>query len=296
MPLPRTERSCLMSRLSLVLAALVVVSGCKSSGPSGNASDPFFGRTRVAPPATGTVAGPSGSVPYFATQPSQQNPLRSPGGSPGTAPPWTPPAAQLQPSPLPQPSLSPQLTPSPQPTPSLQPAPSLQPTQSPSWLPPQPGPAPASAQGASPGGQPGLMGGVSQTTLTGDRIVIPVSATAAAATPGTSPPPPATSPPPPATQSLGTPNPVATAAIPPSVVNGPQPVGSVYGPTPAGTLATRERIERTLPPRALGSANYLRNAPGPLDPAPQPSRPPQPNQTRAPVNLTDLPESPPNAS
>jgi hypothetical protein len=281
-----------MSRLALVLAALLVVSGCKSSGPSGSASDPFlFGRTRVTPPATGTVAGPPGGVPYYGSQPSQPNPLRLPGGSAGTAPPWTPPATQPT-----QPTLSPLPAPSPLPTLSPQTSPS------PTWLPPQSSPAPATFPGASSGTQSPPPGGVPQAVLSGDRIAIPVSATAAmpstpseAATPKAAPSGGTTAE---VAKRPGglTPDPVAATTTVPPVANGTQPAVSVYGSTPAGTLATRERIERTLPPRARGSANYLRNAPRPLDPAPQTSPPPQPSQTRAPVNLTDLPESPPSAS
>jgi hypothetical protein len=266
-----------MSRLSMVLVAVVAVSGCKNSGSSGSAADPFFGRTRVTPPATGTVAGPSGGMPYYGPQPAQPNPLRSPAapGS-GTAPPWTPPAVQPQ-----------------QPLPS--PAPQPQPNPSPTWLPPQTGPAPASPTGAS--------SAIPQAALTGDRIAIPASATTDVAATPSLPAPQNTAATASATADVAkrpaggsAPGPALAAAAGPLSASGAQLAGPVYGPTQAGTLATRERIERTLQPRVVGSENYLRNAPGPLDPALQSSPPPQPNQTRGPVNLTDLPEVPPSAS
>lgn len=54
-----------MWRLWVVLTAIVVMAGCKGSGTTGPATDPFFGRTRVEPPRTGAMSGrvPQGSNP-----------------------------------------------------------------------------------------------------------------------------------------------------------------------------------------------------------------------------------------
>ena len=44
-----------MSRSVRFLLALALISGCKSSEPTTGPVDPFFGRTRVPPPATGAI-------------------------------------------------------------------------------------------------------------------------------------------------------------------------------------------------------------------------------------------------
>jgi len=67
-----------MKRLFAMLVAVSALSGCKSQAPTG--TDPFFGRTRVPPPGTGSISG-GPTDPYYS-------------GAPGsTAPRYTPPAA-----------------------------------------------------------------------------------------------------------------------------------------------------------------------------------------------------------
>jgi hypothetical protein len=282
-----------MLRPLVLLVAVLVVSGCNNPGSSRAPTDPFFGRTRVAPPGTGAVAGQTGVPPYYPPQSSRPNPLRSPNSALGPAPAWTPPAAQPQP-----------------------------PAAAPTWLPPLSRPDPATTPAAVPsGGQylppggsygypsaTGAAGDVHPAAAPGDRIAIPTAAmafpspaSAVTAGPTGSPtgtalaaevakgpsggaPNPASLAPP--TTSPGT---IAASGWPPAA--GSQQAGSVYGPTRSGTLATRERIDRTLQPRARGTANYLRNAPGPVDPASRGQSTAPPSRTRGPINLMDLPEA-----
>jgi len=69
-----------MKRLFAMLVAVSALSGCKSQTPTG--TDPFFGRTRVPPPGTGSISG-GPTDPYYS-------------GAPGsTAPRYTPPAAAV---------------------------------------------------------------------------------------------------------------------------------------------------------------------------------------------------------
>ena len=56
-----------MKRLLPLVVAVWLFSGCTGQSPP--ASDPFFGRTRVAPPATGSIPGGS-SNPYYQGGPS----------------------------------------------------------------------------------------------------------------------------------------------------------------------------------------------------------------------------------
>ncbi len=67
-------------RLTIVIAALLVV-GCKASGQP---VDPFFGRTTVEPPRTGSVSGKPGDLYYAGPRPATPPALP---GQPATAPP-----------------------------------------------------------------------------------------------------------------------------------------------------------------------------------------------------------------
>jgi len=83
-----------MSRSTALLLALALVSGCRIPGSSNEPVDPFFGRTRVPPPPTGTI--PRGGSIDLSYGPYHTNPLRAAEGtpkpaatpSPGAA--WTP--------------------------------------------------------------------------------------------------------------------------------------------------------------------------------------------------------------
>ena len=71
-----------MKRLLALLIALFVLCGCKAQGPPG--TDPFFGRTTVPPPGTGSISG-GPTDPYY-------------GGAPSSlAPSYVPPATGAQP-------------------------------------------------------------------------------------------------------------------------------------------------------------------------------------------------------
>jgi hypothetical protein len=84
-----------MMRLSAVLVAGLILSGCGIPG-SNNSVDPFFGRTRIEPPATGSVAPRTGGDAYNPTGPQptrlQTPSVQSPAGSaaPGPTSSWTP--------------------------------------------------------------------------------------------------------------------------------------------------------------------------------------------------------------
>lgn len=53
-----------MAPLRALLATAILFTGCQGSNPPGP-TDPFFGRTRIEPPHTGAVPGPSAVAPYY---------------------------------------------------------------------------------------------------------------------------------------------------------------------------------------------------------------------------------------
>jgi hypothetical protein len=61
---------CLMKRAILILFIALGLAGCKSQTPT---VDPFFGRTTVPPPGTGSIAG-QGAAPYYQPAPTLQPP------------------------------------------------------------------------------------------------------------------------------------------------------------------------------------------------------------------------------
>ena len=64
-----------MKRLLAMLVAVSALSGCRSEGPTG--TDPFFGRTRVPPPGTGSISG-GPTDPYYSGAPSSAAPRYAP--------------------------------------------------------------------------------------------------------------------------------------------------------------------------------------------------------------------------
>lgn len=220
-----------MARPVAVLLITAILAGCKGSGQATGPVDPFFGRTRVEPPRTGSIAGqpPDPSYPRAVAP----NPLRSP-------------AAPVRPSGLPSGASAPG-----------QPAPGT------GWTPSPTRPA-ASATGlpqGSGGYRPAdgsyAYRGTSQpspsatTAGAGDRIVIPSTArdlTAPPIQPG---------------GSISTrPGLLAQAA-------GGAPTPTMSRPT-VSAVSDRERITRTLGPRA-SAAVVSGALPRPVDPAPTPS-------------------------
>jgi hypothetical protein len=79
-----------MKRLLAVMVAVSVLSGCNLQGPPG--TDPFFGRTRVPPPGTGSIY-PSSTDPYYSGVPYSA----VPSSAPRAAVPPVPPGASGQP-------------------------------------------------------------------------------------------------------------------------------------------------------------------------------------------------------
>jgi hypothetical protein len=64
-----------MKRLLAMLVVVSALSGCRSEGPTG--TDPFFGRTRVPPPGTGSISG-GPTDPYYSGAPSSTAPRYAP--------------------------------------------------------------------------------------------------------------------------------------------------------------------------------------------------------------------------
>ncbi|NLX94581.1 MAG: hypothetical protein GXY83_00240 [Rhodopirellula sp.] len=54
-----------MKRSILVVVAMLLCCGCKTPEPGAAPVDPFFGRTRIEPPRTGSIAAPRASDPYY---------------------------------------------------------------------------------------------------------------------------------------------------------------------------------------------------------------------------------------
>jgi len=82
-----------MNRLFFSVVIYCTLTGCQSHNPP--AADPFFGRTRVPPPSTGSIAGGSNAPPFQpapqsapqVTVPGAAAPQPVPGGNPRYAPP-----------------------------------------------------------------------------------------------------------------------------------------------------------------------------------------------------------------
>lgn len=88
-----------MRRPLAVIAAALLFCGCQGTSPGGAPVDPFFGRTRIEPPRTGSVAAPRAYDPYYSgtRQASipQKPALQQSGGvpRPQTSGAWQPPGA-----------------------------------------------------------------------------------------------------------------------------------------------------------------------------------------------------------
>jgi len=257
--------------LAPLVALILALSGCKGSGGSSTALDPFLGRSRIEPPRTGTISPQPPGNSYY-----------SGSAQPGLAQPFTTPAA------IPGPN----------------------PNSSPTWTAPQsrpaPAPGPASPYGGSP--YPPLSGGSSSTlppsspsvpsaaSGEGDRITIPFAARVI-------------SDPPRQLAASGRPiNPLRSDAAPtnrpaggtPAIASGPgvsspnwrspgQP-GPASNATGTDRLAGRDRVIQVIEPGPRDYANPLRNAPRPVDPSPRPDAQPPRSEPGRPVNISDLPE------
>lgn len=106
-----------MRRPLAVLALVWMFAGCQATTPASNPNtpiDPFWGRTRIEPPATGTVAKPGAIDPYYAAS-------QAPGAAAQGASAATPKAAQTSVAPVSTPAAAQQ-----SPAPPTQPAPSSQ--------------------------------------------------------------------------------------------------------------------------------------------------------------------------
>jgi len=312
-----------MKRPLVALVALIVLSGCKGSGGSTSALDPFLGRSRIEPPRTGTISAQPAGSPYYSQNPqpglaqppstTQAPPLQaySPGASasppqPGSLPPTTGQAQSAGGRSLGVgPSASPSSVNAANALPAAIPGPGS--GSSPTWTAPQSRPAPTtgpaqpygvypsppSSGNSSSSLSPSSPSAPAAATGEGDRITIPFAARVV-------------SDPPRQFGASGRPmNPLRSDAPaanqPPGGVGGAgvaSPYGRGYGqPSPAsngatGTnrLAGRDRVIQVIEPGPRDYSNPLRSAPRPIDPTPRPdARPPQSDPGR-PVNISDLPE------
>jgi hypothetical protein len=260
-----------MKRPLAVLVALLVLPGCQGSGGSGAAKDPFFGRTRIEPPRTGTVAGqlPAPESPGAAASALSPGTARPPAAIPAPAsnnlPIWSPPPWQTPATTLPGASQGGNLYDQPSGSTGYQP-PLIQ-------SPPPPFDTP------------------------GDRLSIPFAARALA------------EPPRQLRTSGALDNPLrnpAELANQPAVrapAGGASPTASspsggadrpASSPYPSGLgtnrLAGRERVVQVIEPSRRSDPNPLRNAPRPIDPSSSQGSAVSGRPSETPVNITDLPE------
>jgi hypothetical protein len=296
-----------MKRPLAVLVALVVLCGCKGSGSS-NSADPFFGRTRVDPPRTGSVGGRMPGASHYA---SGQQAALAPAGANSAIRPDGPGPGVLPSSGLPDSPPGRRLL-------GGVPAaiPGSNPSDARSWVPAQPrtGPVVAPLSPPAANNYTPQNSGVSSPGTPGDTVSIPAAARSISDPP----------------RQLTVPS--ATAGV---AVTGPagnsttqaRPLGAAvgaatssqntyyWGNTTGNRLAGRERYTQVLDPSLRSYTNPLRNAPAPLDatarptaPAaspsavppsqstPQPAGPTAPSTGSRPVNITELPAVQPAAS
>jgi hypothetical protein len=273
-----------MWRPWMVLTAIFVMAGCKGSGPSGTATDPFFGRTRVEPPRTGAV---------FGRMPQGANPSTTPGS--GTiAPNATAGQGIARPSGFPANSTVPNgQTPGGQPNwtpaqPKVNPVPAAIPPQTGSvYGPPDgsfgfPGAGKSVATGASLAGS-------------GDRLSIPSAARTSApfssdpGIPGTNSP-----------SGLSGANPdgmggrtsrTAGPATGTSGMAGPSAATPYLDPVPPAGLPSRERIVRDIERTASAPNPTPRFSPYPANSTTANGGNATPPPSGKEVNIADLPES-----
>lgn len=269
----------------ILLAGLI---GCKGTGQTG-AVDPFFGRTRVEPPRTGSVSGQTTDPSYSPA--SLPNPLRAP--TPTTAPVSTPSAATRS-------GLSSGWVPPTQPasigTPTMVVSPSATVEAPRNAVPP-------GGTYSFPGAAPSVTGVA--TVAPGDQIAVPSAALtltplpspAVAAPANTTSPviavslPAAQQPPVSATPTLA-----GTSALP---VQGASPTSLSAVPTMSrptvNALAARERITRTLDPRPRSVYGTASGLPCPVDAVPAVSSAQSTTPTAAlpgrVIDITELPLS-----
>jgi|GEM_PF-6456236 len=284
-----------MPRSWVLLAVLLVATGCKGSGTSAPTTDPFFGRTRIEPPRTGAVGGnlSVGPNPGYPPQtgPSMYGGANGPssGGSVPSAITSAPPSGQ---------SSSP----------------------SPNWIPahPKTNPIPAaipgnqgSPQSPSNGGfGSGNTGGFSSPkpgqpiSGTGDRISIPLAARSeptwlrdsVARSPSST------------TGANGTGNSSSTMenkatlqGEPTLGSNGPGSTAVTVSPPPSSrpyldpgspsSLEGKERIVREIERTASGPGTVPRYAPSPGNNQSSGGSGSAPSASEKSVNIADLPES-----
>jgi len=276
-----------MSRPMALLVLILAIAGCKAPGA---AQDPFFGRTRVEPPRTGTVSGQAPAGTNRSPNPATSaNASGIPGGQAGL------PSSNATAS-------------------SIFPPSQVSLNQS-NWAPPGPkiNPVPAAVSSQTNNGYrppDGTFGFPSASTTspkpdststgTGDHISIPVSATAngpsssafaarsdAVSGPGawsgaTGQPSTAKS------ASLGgaATSPASTSPSTPTATN------PYLDNAPASTLVGRERIVRVVEPGQGGSNTAPQYSPSPTNSNGASTTAPQsPSASDKPVNIADLPEA-----
>lgn len=298
-----------MQRSWALLALLLFAAGCKGSGTSAPATDPFFGRTRIEPPRTGAVSGALSAGGNSSQAPPGGSPM--PGGNWGnvaggsaTAPVQGNPSGQ---APAPAQNWSPA-------PPKTNPVPAAIPGQQGSSPPP-------GSNGFGAGGSGGFQtpGPSRPLSGTGDRISIPIAARSEPTWPthpGTSPAPSTTvgaagS----AAQPLRTGNfasggesssPGSSLSSTASPANSTQPLRPYLDPGSPSSLEGKERIVREIERTASApgtapryspypgtSAASAGNASVPAASVPAASVPAAsvPTASDKGVNIADLPES-----
>jgi hypothetical protein len=316
-----------MKRPLVALVALIVLSGCKGSGGSSSALDPFLGRSRIEPPRTGAISAQPPETPYYSRNPqpglaqppsttqAPSLPAYSPGASAsppqsGSLPPTTGQAQDVGGRSLGVgPPASPSSGSATNAIPAAIPGPSS--SSSPTWTAPQSRPAPTtgpaqpygvnpyppSSGNSSSSLSPSSPSAPSAATGEGDRITIPFAARVVSDPPrqlaaSGRPMNPLRSDAAAANQpSGGTPGSVGRAGVPsPYGRNAGQPGPAPNGATGTNRLAGRDRVIQVIEPGPRDYGNPLRSAPRPIDPTPRPdARPPQSDPAK-PVNISDLPE------
>lgn len=269
-----------MSRPMALLVAILAIAGCKGPGATGAATDPFFGRTRVEPPRTGTFPGQSSPGTSLPQTPSTGGTTSGlPGGQGGLSASGTAfPPSQLSAT---QSGWTP-------PGPKVNPAPSVTSTPTNGGYKPPDGSFGFPTASASPKSTSALAG-------TGDRISIPVSAGGAspfssgpvnrseAASPGvvagTTAPSGATAPG--TTANVSSALPATRSSANPYLDN-----------SPANTLVGRERIVRVIEGGQGDSTPAPRTSPSQASPSTGSGvTPSSPTASDKPVNIADLPEA-----
>lgn len=273
-----------MSRPMAMLVAILAIAGCKGPGTTGGATDPFFGRTRVEPPRTGTISGQTPTGASLPPSPSTGGMTSGlPSGQGGMLASGATSSSVFPPSQLAatQSGWSP-------PGPKVSPSPSVTSTQ------PNGGYQPPDGSFGFPTASAGAK---SASTLagTGDRISIPVSARGASPYPSG-----------PAGRSEAASPGVVAGTTGPSDAIAPGPAANVSSASPgsrssaspyldnppANTLVGRERIVRVIEGGQGGSPPAPPASPTQASPSTGSGvAPSSPTASDKPVNIADLPEA-----